>query len=751
MSFENTGKTIRSQSQIEELPDDSIQPLEEEKITATQKWEQLDEVTRQKVQEYHEQHREQELEVQTLEAGLGMVTKFFDRRLKEARQKLTETKNKLGHTRYREAAGIYERMQAEQGHPEEKAVTVKNMMDRRDQLKKELEAASSSWVSRYLGEGRTKAKELQEIENRLKHPMYRIRAVEKKEPKAEAPRYTAYDYKQNYLRLVREKSQTEDQAEQKKIEDQITALRKEMAIQGMEDPEIAFAPRQEVKTYEIPEAEMMGIEETEEMKEEREKLQKWLEIAGIDPSLVYEYIDRDVDAFKNFLSGKIDKTYNHGVRRALENALPHWENYLDLLMGKKPRNSVTTEIDAKKWEARITKEETTVKFKTKIMEIVTELRKMPISLELATLFDQTEYCIKAEDDVKKIIPESYNIREEILKMSTQLSPDEFAKAAALYNEFRNQLKQWTEVHAKVFEEKPDEKKLEIVSSREIRAEQGQIYEVQHSGSPRQKITEAERSVRKEGLKKTEVTEEEGITLYMNGDDVYAFDPDLGMGIIADGTTAASSVPKGQESPSRQMARIGTLGLAKLFEQTEELSSPEEKKALIEGKLDELTSLMIEGEKSGGTMLLGTLYLPETNQLLVVDIGNCQLAVQKGNEFVSLKNKPTKKDKEEPIKISKNKMKDRAQIVDTRTGAERTPYVYLINLDEYTDEQGELRLLLGSDGYEESTGEDLATAGTKLIKEGISGAIKRTHPKDDISVLDLHIPAKPMEQPMTQTA
>ncbi len=762
------GKQPPTMPEPKELPDSAVQPLEEEKteLTATEKWEQLDEITRTKVQEYHEQHQNHELEVQTLEEQLSMVTKFFDKRLKKARQKLADAKSKLGHTRYKNAAAIYEKMQAEQAAPEDKEETVREMMDRRDQLKKELGEINSSWMRRLLRAGKDKAKELQEIENRLQHPMYRTKKIEQPEPelepKVETPRYTEYDYKQNYLRLVREKGQTEDETEQDKIESQITAIRKEMAMRDMEDPEVAFAPKQEVKTYTIPEevlepareeivrAEEGPIPESEEMKVERKRLETWLEIAGLDPNMLNEYLDREVDAFEKMVSIKIKETYNSSKKQAFREVLGSWENYIDLLMNKEPRNKFITEPNKEAWGEKIVKGEQEAKFKSKIVEVVNKLQQLQFDDTVKKMLGEIINHV-GDNALKKIIPESYNIREEILKLSTQLSTEEFTQVASLYNELRNQLKLWQETTKKASGPKVAEKELEIVSSREIRAERGRVYEVQHGGIPRQKTKLLERRAKKEAAKTTEVIEEEGVTMYINGDDVYSFDPNLGIGIIADGTTASSYVPEGQENPSRQMARIGTLGLAKLFQEAQRLSNPEEKKSLIEKNLDGLIDSLIEGKASAGTMLLGTLYLPETNQLLVVDIGNCQLAAKHGGKFVPLKTQATKEGKGEPIKILKNKGWDKARITDERTEEERSPYVYLIDLDEYTDEQGELRLLLGSDGYEESAGEDLATAGSKLVAEGVSGAIKRTSPKDDISIVDLHILVKTPGQPVAQTA
>lgn len=205
---------------------------------------------------------------------------------------------------------------------------------------------------------------------------------------------------------------------------------------------------------------------------------------------------------------------------------------------------------------------------------------------------------------------------------------------------------------------------------------------------------------KQGKTSTEETSPEGITLNWFGEDLIITDPERGISVIADGISGASG---GKENAdTRKVAGLASRALYQLLRTFPEQLTPavweQEAMGFILAELKKIKA-------TGGVMLAGYRYLAATDQLVLFDLGNCQIALDNGTGWQNLKTTPTQKiGHEDPISLVKDKK--RGAYISTNKNVVLKNILTIINLRELRSGDTPLRLRLASDGLQENTGADL---------------------------------------------
>ncbi|MFA6027714.1 MAG: hypothetical protein WC752_02205 [Patescibacteria group bacterium] len=228
------------------------------------------------------------------------------------------------------------------------------------------------------------------------------------------------------------------------------------------------------------------------------------------------------------------------------------------------------------------------------------------------------------------------------------------------------------------------------------------------------LVRAEQSGQARYTKKQESTVDRfGQPLEAYGEDVVSIDEIAGTAIIIDGM---SGMKKGgiDKSTAALMEAAGTkqeitddsLPIAKeiasrlnraLQEIPSDISGDQAVAELTKSFKNVLNN--IELEVTGGAMILAVKYLPDTDELLIIDIGNCQLALQGVDKFSDIKLDRGGISAFQTFYDKKNK---KIGIYDNRPNNKKTPYIYSVPLANFrTDSSQPITLFMGSDGLNET--------------------------------------------------
>ncbi len=222
---------------------------------------------------------------------------------------------------------------------------------------------------------------------------------------------------------------------------------------------------------------------------------------------------------------------------------------------------------------------------------------------------------------------------------------------------------------------------------------------------------------------------EGFALEQAGQDVITYNKDRGIAVVIDGMSTGTA--------SKEMAKVAARGLRNLLEEAPDYITDAELDQWVTDQLEDYVVKPLQIGGFGGVEVLGVKYLPSTDSLLIVDIGTGQWAIiDESGTVVQAKPKMEKTGKADELYIGL-KSDGSAAIEDQR--ARQTPLVYRISLRELRQGQGTLRILVGSDGYEVCTGQDLAQAAPQIIEQGPQPAVGQiTRTNDDVSLLEMTI-------------
>jgi len=218
---------------------------------------------------------------------------------------------------------------------------------------------------------------------------------------------------------------------------------------------------------------------------------------------------------------------------------------------------------------------------------------------------------------------------------------------------------------------------------------------------------------------------DGYEVIFHGEDASIYNPDTGTAVVIDG------ISSGQRQTTLEIVKKLAVKLMKILESERIDFNPNE-------LLTELDNI----EGAGGAMVLGARYLPETDQLILVDIGNCQAALGSGNTFTDIKINPAvKTGRREPVAVIKPKARP-PKLNDDRPSVQQS-YLQVIDLKKWKLDHGivkdkGLTLLLGSDGYEESVGKNLVQAAPVIKQLGIERTVQAIDSKDDITIIMMEL-------------
>lgn len=188
-------------------------------------------------------------------------------------------------------------------------------------------------------------------------------------------------------------------------------------------------------------------------------------------------------------------------------------------------------------------------------------------------------------------------------------------------------------------------------------------------------------------------ESNGDVIHLHGEDACIVNEEHGSAVVIDGISTAEK--KNLKALTIEITRRFNSAMQELPDTLTAEQAVDELEKQLPALLGEINL-----DAEGGMMILATKYLPEHGVLVIMDIGNCQLALQKGDEFSDIK--LNRDDSGAAFQANFDRNNKKMQINDNRPRYTKTPYVYAISLAEYrTDQNQAITLFLGSDGLSET--------------------------------------------------
>ncbi len=243
-----------------------------------------------------------------------------------------------------------------------------------------------------------------------------------------------------------------------------------------------------------------------------------------------------------------------------------------------------------------------------------------------------------------------------------------------------------------------------------------------------------------------------------GQDVLRANPELGIGVVADG---ASTGPDSYEIARRSSRRAEALLEDLPIEQFQTLEQLEQHLEVnLQVLLDEIKAM--PAAAIGATTLLAARYIEKFDAVVMIDIGDCEGAVVIGDQVINLKENfvhsrandflqkgIVMKQKEKikgvdlngPVEVSSGGDAAVISKVEIKKVTKR-PLVHSLSLKNLRvgRERLPIHVLLASDGWQNNRGKTLVESAQEIMAKGVQAAVAEVGTEqDDLTLLKMALP------------